>query len=449
MNDLLLAIDVGTQSIRAIIFDLQGRIKARARTEITPYISVKPGWAEQDPLYFWNKLCETTRALAAGHRELFPRVRGLAITTQRATLINLDRDGTPLRPAMVWPDQRRTHKFKPVGGVMGLAMRLIGMRETVLFAQGESELNWLHAEQPAVMEKTHKFLFLSGYLLFRLTGYFRDSWASQVGYIPFDYRRAAWCKKGDWHYRAFPISQDKLPELIAPGRLIGQLTEQAAADSGLPVNLPVIAAGADKTCEFLGAGCLTPESAGLSYGTTATIGMYTEKYVEVIPFIPPYPSAIPGVYNPEFQIYRGFWLVSWFIKEFGIQEVERAAKEGVDPEIFLDELLEDSPPGALGLMLQPTWSPGVKIPGPEAKGSIIGFGDAHTRADLYRAVIEGLCYSLKDGGERIQKRSGIPFTEVRVSGGGSQSLRTLQITADIFNLPVHKPMVYDLSLIHI
>src|SRR3972149_5748420 len=138
------------------------------------------------------------------------------------------------------------------------------------------------------------------------------------------------------------------------------------------------------------------------------------------------------MYNTEFQIYRGFWLVSWFKKEFGMPEVERAEKEGVDPEVYLDELLDNAPPGSLGLMLQPTWSPGVKIPGPEAKGAIIGFGDAHTRAHLYRAIIEGLCYSLKDGGERIQKRSRIKFKEIRVSGGGSQSARTLQITADIF-----------------
>jgi sugar (pentulose or hexulose) kinase len=264
-----------------------------------------------------------------------------------------------------------------------------------------------------------------------------------VGYVPFDYRRSRWCRKGDWKWQAFPVAPDQLPELVGPAQEVGRVAETAARDTGLPAGLPIIAAGADKTCEFLGAGCLRPESAGLSYGTTATIGTYTKKYIEVIPYIPPYPSAIPGIFNTEFQIYRGFWLVSWFKKEFGSPEVERALKEGVEPEVFLEELLDQAPPGSLGLMLQPTWSPGVKIPGPEAKGSIIGFGDAHTRAHLYRAIIEGLCYGLKDGGERIQKRSGVKFREVRVSGGGSQSPGTLQITADIFNLPVLKPRMYD------
>jgi len=151
------------------------------------------------------------------------------------------------------------------------------------------------------------------------------------------------------------------------------------------------------------------------------------------------------MYNTEFQIYRGFWLVSWFKSEFGEREVKRAMEENREPEELLEKLLEETPPGALGLMLQPTWSPGVKIPGPEAKGTIMGFGDAHTRAHLYRAIIEGLCYGLKSGGERIQKKSHVPFSEIRVSGGGAQSEHTLQITADIFNLPVKKPHIHDTS----
>ena len=107
----------------------------------------------------------------------------------------------------------------------------------------------------------------------------------------------------------------------------------------------------------------------LSYGTTATINTTHYKYTEVIPLIPPYPSAIPGAYNLEVQVYRGFWMVSWFKQEFGQPEIQRAEQLGTEPEAMFDDLIKDVPPGSLGLVLQPYWSPGLKIPGPEAKGS--------------------------------------------------------------------------------
>jgi sugar (pentulose or hexulose) kinase len=99
----------------------------------------------------------------------------------------------------------------------------------------------------------------------------------------------------------------------------------------------------------------------------------------------------------------------------------------------------------MGLMLQPYWTPGIKVPGPEAKGAIIGFGDVHTRAHMYRAILEGLAYALREGKERIEKRSGVPITELRISGGGSQSDAAMQLTADIFGLPTARPHVYETS----
>jgi sugar (pentulose or hexulose) kinase len=99
----------------------------------------------------------------------------------------------------------------------------------------------------------------------------------------------------------------------------------------------------------------------------------------------------------------------------------------------------------MGLMLQPYWSPGVKMPGPEAKGAIIGFGDVHTRAHIYSSILEGLAYALREGKERIEKRTKVPITRLRVSGGGSQSKKAMQVTADVFGLPTERPHLYETS----
>ena len=116
----------------------------------------------------------------------------------------------------------------------------------------------------------------------------------------------------------------------------------------------------------------------------------------------------------------------------------------MEPEALF-ELVNQAPPGAAGLVLQPYWSPGVRIPGPEARGAIIGFSDVHTRAHIYRAILEGLAFALRDGKERTERRSKVPITELRVSGGGSQSNAALQLTADIFGLPTARPHTYETS----
>ena len=143
--------------------------------------------------------------------------------------------------------------------------------------------------------------------------------------------------------------------------------------------------------------------------------------------MPPYPAAVPGAYSLEVQVYRGYWMIEWFKREFGAAEVARARELGVDTETLFDELVAATPPGSMGLVLQPYWSPGVRIPGPEAKGAVIGWGDVHTRAHLYRAILEGLAYALREGMERTVTRTKVPVTEIRVSGGGSQSPAAVQL----------------------
>jgi len=443
--DMILAIDNGTQSVRALLFDLSGNLVAKSRVPIEPYYSTAPGLAEQDPQVFWDAICQACQALwqqPGVHKEA---VAGVALTTQRSTLINLDRNGQPLRPAIVWLDQRRTLGQKPVGGLWGLAFKLSGMSETVAYLQAEAEANWIRINQPDIWSRTDKYVYLSGYLTYRLVGKIIDSSGCQVGYMPFDYKALGWAKKSDWKWQAVPMPAEFLSDLVPPTGVLGEITRQASEATGIPMGLPLIAAAADKACEVLGAGCLDANVGCLSYGTTATINTTHYKYTEVIPLIPPYPSAIPGAYNLEVQVYRGFWMVSWFKQEFGQPEIQRAELLGTEPEAIFDDLIKDIPPGSQGLVLQPYWSPGLKIPGPEAKGAIIGFGDVHTRAHLYRAILEGLGYALREGAERTERRSHIPITEIRVAGGGSQSLAALQITADIFGLPVSRLNIYEAS----
>lgn len=444
MTQYILAIDNGTQSVRALLFDLQGKLVDKSQVAIT-YQSAEPGWAEADADVFWQALCQACQQLWQTTRVNKSDIAGLVITTQRGTTLALDAKGQPLRPAMIWLDQRRTEHAPRLAWWWEAAFRAIGMRDTVRHFQKEAEANWIAQHQPDLWARTAKYLLLSGYLNYRFTGRFVDSVAAQVGYVPFDYKKGQWAPPHDWKWQALPITPAMLPELVAAGTVIGQVSEQAAQETGIPAGLRVLAGAADKACEVLGAGCLTPDIACLSYGTAATINTTTPRYLEATPFIPPYQAAVPGHYNTEVQITRGFWMVNWFKEQFGLHEQQQALAEGVSPESLFDALVNRVPPGAQGLMLQPFWNPGIKVPGPEAKGAVIGFGDVHTRAHLYRAILEGLAYALREAKERIEKRGGTPITLVRVSGGGSQSDAAMQITANIFNLPCERPHLYETS----
>jgi sugar (pentulose or hexulose) kinase len=441
----ILAIDIGTQSARALLFDLRGNPVAKARVPMEPYFSDQPGWAEQQPEYYWDRLGQACQQLWQQNPGAKETVAGVALTTQRSTVINVDRQGRPLRPAIVWLDQRRTTGLKPVGGRWGLLFRLAGMTETVAYLQAEAEANWIRTHQPEIWERTHKYLLLSGYLTYRLTGRFVDSVGCQVGYVPFDYKKLTWASLSNWKWQALPMDPALLPDLVPPAGILGEITPEAAEATGIPVGLPLIAAAADKACEVIGSGCLEPNIGCLSYGTTATINTTHRRYVEVIPLIPPYPAAVPGAYSLEVSVYRGYWMVSWFKQEFGHHEQRLAGGRGIEPEALFDELVNQAPPGSMGLILQPYWSPGLKVPGPEAKGAVIGFGDVHTRAHFYRAILEGLAYALREGKERTEQHTKVPITELRVSGGGSQSNAAMQLTADVFGLPTARAHLYETS----
>jgi sugar (pentulose or hexulose) kinase len=445
MNDLLLSIDVGTQSTRCMIFNHSGVLLHKIKSRMKPCSVPHPGWAEMDPGYYWEIICRSLQRLQSVKPELLKNVAGMALTTQRNTIVCLDDSGEPLRPAIVWMDERTTDDLEPVPGIDRLLHKIVGMEEAVTVTQADCEINWIKRNQPWIWEKTAHYLFLSGYLLYRLTGRYIDSTGSQIGYIPFDYRKMRWSRSGDFKWHVFPVEREKLPDLVQPGEKIGVVSQKASRDTGLPAGLPVIASASDKGCETIGVGATTPDIAALSLGTTATVQTTTSKYVEVTPFIPPYPSAIPGQWNTEVQIFRGFWMLNWFKQEFGCQEVEQALLEGKAPEEFINHLLDSAPPGALGLVLQPYWSPGLKEPGPEAKGAIIGFGDVHKKSHLYRAIVEGLGYALLDGMLHTAARSKTDIVQARVAGGGSQSDEICQVLADILGLPVVRTAVYEAS----
>lgn len=434
MEQIILSIDCGTQSLRAILFSPDGRLMRMVKIDYKPYYSSRPGWAEQDAQVYWKSLAEACARLADEEPELIRRVAAVGLCSQRNSMVNVDEDGRPLRPVITWLDQRKAKRVYTPWAPMRLVYRATGMHEAIARAQTDGKCNWIRQYQPEVWNKTYKYLQLSGFLNHRLTGEFADSVASQIGHIPMNYKKMKWSTPRQLTARLFPMEPSKLPRLVQPGEVIGKITGKAAQETGLREGTPVVACGSDKGCETLGMGVLNEHMVSLSFGTTATVQTTSKRYFEPIRFMPPYPAVIPRHYNPEVEIFRGYWMITWFKEEFAHQELQEAVDRELQPEVVLNRLLSEAPPGCMGLMVQPFWGPGLTHP--TAKGSIIGFGDVHRKPHVYRAVIEGLGYALLDGFHQIRKAGKIRPERVAVSGGASESDEICQITTDIFNLPL-------------
>lgn len=439
---LVLTIDLGTQSVRAILTDKAGAILFKAQQKFEkPYYSLNPGWAEQKPEVYWDAICGITRRLNDEAQAVWGDIIAVTVTTIRDTCVCVDQDGRPLRDAILWLDKRECIPVKPVPAMNMLLFSLIGMRETVELQRRISACNWIMKSEPDIWAKTHKFMMISGYLTFRMTGKLIDSVGNMIGHIPFNNKTRTWMKKNELTRCVFDIEDDKLPELVEPGEILGYITPEASGQTGIPQGLPVVATGSDKGCETLGMSCIEPDSAAIGLGTTATIQFTIDRYMEPLPFIPAYPAVLKNHYNPEVQVYRGYWLISWFKKEFAAKEVLEAEALGIAPEDLLNARLRDVPAGCDGLVFQPYFTPGVVMP--KARGAVIGFSDIHTRIHIYRAIIEGINFALIDGLLTMQRRGKVKIRKLFIAGGGSQSDEICRITASMFGLPVYRIQTYE------
>lgn len=437
----VLVIDVGTQSMRGIIFDDKGNLLDKEQIKYLPYISKKSGYMEQRPEMYWETLCKITDTLAKRSPQFFSDLVGMTVDTFRDTAVLIDKERNVLRNCILWSDMRRADTSKKLPLKQRFLFRLVGMSRPIKAIRGRVLTNWIQDNEPDLWAKVDKVILISAYLNWQLTGNLTDSYASTIAHLPFDNKGKKWLKKSSLLYPVFNLSLDKMIPLCNPGDVMGTISEPVSRSSGLPVGLKVYAAGSDKSCETLGAGCLDRNVASVSFGTSSTVQFSTKKYFEPEPFMPSYPSVVKEYYNPEVQIFRGYWMITWFKNNFAKHLEKRAEETGKSVEELMNEEIEAIPAGSAGLILQPFWQAGLTKP--EARGSIVGFTDWHTRAHVYKAIIEGIDYALREGLERMERRGRQKIDFISVSGGGAQSDLICQIAADIFNKPVKRVQTHE------
>ncbi len=426
MEEYILSLDYGTQSVRGMVFDPQGRQLWKKRAGMPAYDKSAPDRAEIDPAVYKKITIWLCRVLKEERLDIFRHIGGISIACMRDCLTVVDREGNALRPLILWLDQRRTEVVRPKNKLLLAGASLIGAGTLLREAGQVGYTNYLLDYEKETWERADKFVFLSGYLHRWLLGFFMDSTANQPGHVPFDSSRQKWSDWRDIKYHVFPVEREKLVPLAPPGTVMGTICPQAAEETGLSGEVKIIAGASDKACETLGVGCVDDREAVLSFGSQATVQTMSKRYYELQTFVPSFPAAIPHYWNPELQVYRGYWMIQWFLKEMETEQVQKELK----PEDTFDMYLRKTPAGNEGLVLYPFWGASAKYP--LSSGTLMGFRDYHGKAHLYRAIIEGINYMLRWAVERMEQKKKSAIAGIKVTGGGAQSEEICQLTADMF-----------------
>jgi len=415
----ILTLDVGTTALKAAIFDAHGRLRATAACEYQP-AKPRPDWMELDPEVYWEAACRGIKSALDACRQDGVDIRAVGVTSQGETLIVLDGQGRPLRPAIVWLDTRSAAEAVELARVFDPAevYRITGQQEMIP-AWPATRIMWLRRHEPEIFARAAKYLLVGDYLVFRLTGRFISDRGLNPSTLYFDLNTGAW-----WPamLEYLGLRAEQLPELSGPAAVAGAVHAAAARDTGLTAGIPVAPAPIDQVCGALGAGSINPgvitENTGAALALAATTlrpVLDPQRRVGV------YMHGVPGRYVLLPWAPTAGMALRWFRDEFG---------DGADYDALCRPAAEVAP-GADGLWLLPHFS-GAGCPhvSARARAAFLGLTLNHTRAHLVRALLEAVAFMVRGNLEMLAEM-GVAGTELRSLGGASRSALWLQIKADV------------------
>ncbi|MBV6656922.1 MAG: FGGY-family carbohydrate kinase [Devosiaceae bacterium] len=428
-QDLVIGIDSSTSATKATAWTKAGMLVAEGRQSI-PISNPNPGTFEQDPGDWW---ASTVAALKQLLEQVHPsRVAAVSISNQRETFGVFRDDGTPVRPAIVWLDERGYDEAERLAEQVGpeTLRGICGKPIDVLLPI--VRLIWLAKYEPDVFSATERYSDVHGYLAKRLTSAWVTSTASADPSGMLDCQALDW---SDTLLEAAGVPRAIMPGLARPGTPIGEITAEAADATGLLAGTMLIAGGGDGQCAATGAGATQPGVAYMNLGTAVVAGVYSPAYGHDQAFRTETAVADDG-YIFETVLKSGTFLIDWFQRELGggasLEELEVEASA--------------SPIGSGGIALLPFWQ-GSMTPHWDAKarGIIAGLSGSSKRGDVYRALLEGLALDQAYALEVAVRENGADIDQIIAIGGGAASPLLLQIVADATNIPVSRADVAEAS----
>ncbi|HEX6888833.1 MAG TPA: FGGY-family carbohydrate kinase, partial [Candidatus Nanopelagicales bacterium] len=457
MGHLLLAVDLGTTSLKACLVEVGGHLALRAAVARPISLTIGPaGAAEQDPQQWWAALASAVPELLAKAGATPADVAGLTWCAQMQCLVLVDRAGLPVRPALSYLDQRPTQRMPALtrGGprVAGIGAGLAGPWLHVAggVAASAKDPVWKYLrvadEEPAAFARAHRWLDAKDYLTARATGRFTMSTDSAFATFLADTRhgRCAW---SPWLVERLGVDPRHLPEIVGMAEQVGPLTAGAAAELGLLPGTPVYAGGGDASLIGVGAGATAVGSTHVYVGTSGWVATVSDhRIVDTRTMMATVPSAQPGRYTYFGEQETSGKCLEWVRDHLALDEVgaylattERpfgAADEASSLVDYLTRTIADVPAGSGGVLFAP-WLHGSRSPfeDPHVRGMFLNIGLDTGKRQLIRAVVEGIAYNkrlLLEAQERKLRTAPV----LRFAGGGAVTDATSRVLADVTGRPV-------------
>ena len=427
----LLGIDIGTSGTKALLCDHAGTPVATATAE-HEIASPKPGWSEQDPRDWWGAACKATKSLLRKAKVKKDQVTGIGLSGQMHGAVFLADGEEPLRPAILWNDQRTAVECDEIEHAVGGRQKLIqAVGNPALTGFTAPKLLWVRRHEPKVWERTKRVLLPKDYVRFRMTGEYATEVGDASGTLLLNVKRRGWNHKV---LERLEIDPELLPACYESHEVSGRLTKEAASAMGLQAGTPVVGGSGDQPANAIGTGVV---QSGLVSATIGTSGVV-------------FAHAGEPTYDPEGRVHTmchavaGKWCVfgcmlsaggslQWLRNHLGDKEMREAKRKGVDPYALLTEEAESAPAGCDGLFFLP-YLTGERCPHPDprARGGWIGLTARHNRAAVIRSCLEGITFGMADV-LGIMDGLNLKIGSIRLSGGGARSAFWRQMQADVYN----------------
>ena len=434
MNTYLLGVDIGTSACKVALFDRSGNVVAQKSEEYTVYCPMQ-GWAEQEPDEWWSTVCSCIKAVLEISGINPAEIAGIGVDGQSWSAIPMDRNGNVLSRTPIWMDTRSADICAEIREKIDENEIFEVCGNSLEPSYTLPKILWFKKNMPHVYQNTYKFLQSNSFIVYRLTGNMTQDISQGYGLHCFD------MKKGKWNSRAcelLGVEMGQLPDIYACHDVVGHVTHNAAAVTGLCAGMPVVAGGLDAACGTLGAGVIkagqTQEQGGQAGGMSICTGEYKADKRLILSY-----HVVPELWLLQGGTTGGGGVMRWLERELGESERAQGLQNGKNSLALLDEKAGAVPAGSDGLIFLP-YMAGERSPiwDTHAKGVFFGLDFSKTKGHIIRAALEGVAFSLRHNIETAAA-AGVETEILHSMGGAANSKLWTQIKADVTSKSIFVP----------